>query len=67
MINAITHLRMFDAVVNHAYIMQNPSSNTLAIPQEDFEKFENARRYALMLNRNGLLYDFYKRLVGGTV
>lgn len=67
MINAVTHLRMFDAVVNHAYRMQNPSGNTLTIPQEDFIKFENARRYALMLNRNGLLYDFYKRLVGGAV
>lgn len=67
MINTIIHLRMFDAVVNHAYRMQNPSGNTLAIPQEDFEKFENARRYALMLNQRGILYDFYKRLVGGTV
>lgn len=67
MINAVTHMKIFDAVVNHAYLMQNPSNNTLAIPQEDFDKFENARRYALMLNQKGILYDFYKRLVEGTV
>lgn len=67
MINAYTHLRMFDAVVNHAFRMQNPSTDTLTIAQEDFEKYENARQYAMMLNRNGWLYDFYKRLVEGTV
>lgn len=67
MINTITHMRMFDAVVDHAYRMQNPTYNLLNIPQEDFQKFENARQYALMLNRNGWLYDFYKRLVEGTV
>ena len=66
-INAVTHMKIFDAVVNHAYLMQNPSDNSLKIAQEDFDKFENARQYAMMLNRNGWLYEFYKRLVEGTV
>lgn len=63
MINAIIHLRMFDAVVNHAYKVQKPTNNTFTIPQEDFVKFENARQYALDLNRRGLLQNFYERLV----
>lgn len=67
MINAVIHLRMFDAVVNHAYKIQNPTEATLTIPQEDFVKFENARQYALDLNRKGLLLDFYKRLVNEQV
>lgn len=67
MINTITHLRMFDAVVAHAYKVQQPTKNTVTIPQEDFEKFENARQYALMLNRIGLLQMFYNRLVSEAV
>lgn len=67
MINAVVHLRIFDVVVNHAYKVQKPKADTFTIPQEDFEKFENARRYALALNRVGLLEEFYKRLVNEAV
>ena len=67
MINAITHLRIFDAVVNHAYKIQKPKADTFTIPQEDFVKFENARKYALALNRIGLLEEFYKRIVSEAV
>ena len=63
MINAVVHMRMFDAIVNHAYRVQKPSNSFPSIPQEDFQKFENARQYALMLNRQGLLTKFYERLV----
>lgn len=63
MINAITHLRMFDAVMNHAYRVQQPKGNSLYMANEDFQKFENARQYALMLNRHGLLQKFYERLM----
>ena len=63
MINAVIHLRIFDAVVNHAYRVQKPTNNTFTIPQEDFVKFENARQYALALNSVGLLQAFYERLV----
>ena len=67
MINAVTHLRMFDAVVAHAYRVQQPKGNQLYMADEDFQKFENAKQYALMLNRLGYLEAFYKRLVKETV
>lgn len=63
MINVYSHLRMFDEVVAHAYKVQRPKENTVTIPQEDFEKFENAKRYALALNSVGLLEEFYHRLL----
>ena len=63
MINAITHMRMFDAVVNHAYKVQKPSDDLIIPQQEDLQKFENARQYALALNSVGLLQAFYERLV----
>ena len=58
---------MFDAVVNHAYRVQKPSDYFMIPQQEDLQKFENARQYALMLNRIGFLEAFYKRLVSETV
>lgn len=67
MINAVIHLKIFDAVVNHAYRVQKPTGDTFTIPQEDFKKFEDARRYALALNRIGLLEEFYKRIVSEAV
>lgn len=67
MINAVVHLKIFDAVVNHAYRVQKPKTDTFTIPQEDFQKFENARQYALELNRRGLLEEFYKRIVSEAV
>ena len=67
MINAAIHLRMFDAVLAHAYKVQKPSDEFMMPQQEDLLKFENARQYALMLNRKGLLEAFYKRLTKGLV
>lgn len=67
MINAVTHMRMFDAVVNHAYRVQKPSDEFIIPQQEDLQKFEYARQYALMLNRYGWLEAFYKRLVSETL
>lgn len=67
MINTITHLRMFDVVVNHAFTAQKPKGKGEIILQEDYAKFENARRYGLYLNRLGLIPEMYNKIARGNV
>lgn len=66
--NTIHHLRMFDTVLTYAFNVQKPKEfDGLQIPQEEFQKFENARIFALDLNRKGLLEEMYKRIIRGEV
>ena len=65
--NAIVQMKMFDTIVNHAFLMQKPNGKGSIILQEDFAKFENARKYGLYLHRLNLLEPFYKRIMEGKV
>ena len=66
--NTIHHLRMFDVVMNYAFNVQKPKPfEGLQIPQDEFLKFENARKYALYLDRQGFLEEMYKRIIRGAV
>lgn len=66
--NALIQMRMFDTVMNYAFMVQKPKKiDGISIPQDEFRKFEEARLFALNCHRLGILEIFYKRIMEGKV